>query len=168
MRLALLYLLVPLLAHAAEPTLLPDNTESPGAINPAVTQDNIQETICHRGWSAQARPPVEFTEPIKRRLLQEHYPGAAPKGFELDHRVPIEAGGCPNCASNLWIQPWQNPAHHHCTPTVLMDAACKDRLENYVHRQICSGTMTLAHGQSVFLGNWIDAYNSLWPTNHMQ
>jgi hypothetical protein len=45
----------------------------------------------------------------------------------------------------------------------MMDAACKDRLENYVHRSICSGSMTLTQGQQIFLGNWIDAYNALWP-----
>ena len=169
MLLALLGLMVPLFVYASDPTLLPDNTETPGAINPAVTQDNLDQTICAKGWSAHVRPPVDFTQPIKRRLLQQHYPAAAPhdSDFELDHRVPIEAGGCPNCASNLWIQKWRDPVHHHCEPAVLMDAACKDRLENLVHRSICSGAMTLAQGQQVFLGNWIDAYNATWPPTHL-
>ena len=160
--------MVPMFVYAADPTLLPNDTESPGAINPAVTQDNIQETICHKGWSAKARPPVNFTEPIKQRLLQEHYPGATPHAFELDHRVPIEVGGCPTCTSNLRIQKWRNPAHHHCTPGEMMDAACKDRLENFVHRSVCSGAMTLAQGQKVFLGNWIAAYDATWPPTHIQ
>jgi hypothetical protein len=131
MRLAVLLIMVPMFAYAADPTLLPNDTESPGAVNPAVTQDNIQETICHRGWSAKARPPVDFTEPLKQRLLQEHSPGATLHAFELDHRVPIEAGGCPNCTSNLWIQPWRDPAHHHCTPTVLMDTMHCGRQPRY-------------------------------------
>jgi hypothetical protein len=143
----------------AAPSVSPDQS-TPGAINPDVTQDNIQETICHRGWSKSVRPSVDFTQPIKLRLLRQHYPGADPRDFELDHRVPIEDGGCPDCESNLWLEPWRDPAHHRCEDSVLMDAACKDRLENYVHSMICTGRMTLAQGQAIFLGNWVDAYRT--------
>jgi hypothetical protein len=150
-----------LLTTAAD--VLPNNAESPGAINPNVTQDNIHQTICVKGWSQSVRPLDSFTEPLKLHLLVEHAPGDNPRQFELDHRVPIEDGGCPTCVANLWLQPWRDSHHHVCQPAVLMDAACKDRLENLVHRRICAGQMSLATGQAIFLGDWITAYGQYVP-----
>src|SRR2546421_8893359 len=45
--------------------LLPDPTCTPGATNPAVTQDTIASTICVKGWTATVRPPVSVTTQIK-------------------------------------------------------------------------------------------------------
>lgn len=146
-------------ALAIAPNVYPDNQTAPGDVNPDVSQSNIDETICMPGWSRQVRPPLSFTAPVKSRLLHQQYPGAEPQEFELDHRVPIEDGGCTDCLSNLWLQPWRDPQHHTCKPEVMMDAACKDRLENYVHHQICIGHMTLEEGQAIFLGDWIAAYD---------
>ena len=154
-----MFLYLALLPASAEMPLLPDDA-TPGAINPAVTQENIDQTICQHGWAETVRPPSSFTGSIKRHLLAQ-YLLPDPKVFELDHRVPIEVGGCPDCKNNLWLQRWSNPSHHHCNPA-LMDAACKDRLENFVHKQVCTGQMTLAEGQSVFLGDWIAAYQKLF------
>lgn len=132
---------------------------APGAIDPRVTQENLATTICQSGWSKSVRPPVSFTAPIKRKLMEQSN-ATDPHAFELDHKVPISSGGCPDCLTNLWLQPWSQPEHHHCSPELGMDAACKDRLENFVHRQICTGQMTLAQGQSIFLGDWIAAYHA--------
>ncbi len=153
---------LPLLAALALITMAAADVEpdQPGAISQTVTQDNIHQTICMKRWSKRARPSVNVTEPLKYRLLK-HHPGADPRQFELDHRVPIEDGGCPDCVENLWLEPWRDPTHHKCVPNVMMDAACKDKLENLVHRQICSGQMTLAQGQAVFLGDWIANYKIL-------
>ncbi|HEY6021091.1 MAG TPA: hypothetical protein VIY48_14645, partial [Candidatus Paceibacterota bacterium] len=71
-----------------------------------------------------------------------------PRLWEEDHRVPLEAGGNPTDPNNLWPEHWSAP----------MGAHQKDRLENFVHRSICSGKMTLEQGREVFLGNWVDAY----------
>ena len=125
-----------------------------------MTQDNIHEKICQPGSSPEVRPSVAFTQPLKLRLLREQYPGADPHEFELDHRVPIEDGGCPDCISNLWLEPWRDPHDHTCQPDVLMDAACKDRLERFVHREICSERMSLDQGRAIFLGDWIEAFHA--------
>jgi hypothetical protein len=84
-------------AFAAE---VPDDRVTPGAINPAVTQDNIEQTICRRGWTRTIRPPERYTEKIKRRLLQSqsspyYDPNARLRDYELDHRVPLGVGGAP-------------------------------------------------------------------------
>lgn len=39
----------------------------PGAVNPAVTQANIQRTICVPGWTRTVRPPVPYTNALKIR-----------------------------------------------------------------------------------------------------
>jgi hypothetical protein len=48
---------------------LPDPAVTPRAINPAVTQANIDETICRRGWTHTIRPPKEYTTTLKRKQL---------------------------------------------------------------------------------------------------
>jgi len=53
-------------AFAAE---APDDRATPGAITPAVTQSNIDETICHRGWTSTIRPPEKYTYRLKRAQL---------------------------------------------------------------------------------------------------
>jgi hypothetical protein len=35
---------------------VPDLTPPPGALNPAVTQATISQTICMRGWTRTVRP----------------------------------------------------------------------------------------------------------------
>ena len=143
-----------------QPATVPNQTAQ-GAINPEVTQENLQETICHKGWSKTVRPDSSWSMRIKRRLLREQHPEAASREFELDHRVPIEEGGCPNCESNVWLEPWRDPGEHKCVPDQMLDAACKDVLENLVHRRTCSGQMTLREGQAAFLGDWRQAYHRL-------
>jgi hypothetical protein len=49
---------------------LPDASTTPGAINPAVTQKTIDHTICARGWTRMVRPPVQYTEELKRQQVR--------------------------------------------------------------------------------------------------
>src|ERR1700687_1954524 len=45
--------------------ILPDPKCTPGAVDPSVTQDNIDSTICVSGYTKTVRPPVSVTEPQK-------------------------------------------------------------------------------------------------------
>lgn len=108
------------------------------AVNPAVTQANIHQTICVRGWSASVRPSLAYTESIKRRWVRDQFPGHALREFELDHIVPIEAGGSPTSPLNLRLQFWP-------------EAHAKDLIENAVHHDICAGRTTLLQGQDRFM-----------------
>jgi len=110
----------------------------PGATNPNVTQANIHTTICVRGWTATIRPPLPFSSVLKRKLYRaEHLTGGL-RAYELDHLVPLEAGGAPSDLNNLWMEP-------------IHDALVKDRLENSARARICAGRLTLAQGQALFL-----------------
>ena len=48
---------------------LPDPAVTPGALNPEVTQENIHETVCVKGWTASVRPAEESTYRMKRAAL---------------------------------------------------------------------------------------------------
>jgi hypothetical protein len=62
------------------------------ALNPAVNQGNIHETICVPGWTKSVRPTAQELRPIKDRLMAET--GASdPQPYQLDHLVPLELGG---------------------------------------------------------------------------
>jgi hypothetical protein len=53
--------------------IYPDPGRTPGAANREVTQGNIRDNICNRGWSTrQIRPPEEYTSKLKREQLPEY------------------------------------------------------------------------------------------------
>lgn len=101
------------------------------ALNPAVRQDNLRETICRPGYVASIRPAVSYTNRVKRKLLRS---GAKASDFELDHHLPISLGGHPSDPRNLKLQPW--PA-----------ARKKDVLETQLSRAVCAGRVTLHDAQ---------------------
>jgi hypothetical protein len=113
----------------------------PGALNPDVTSDTIHQTICVPGYTKTIRPPVSYTDAIKRRLMQEQHLAGRAQDYELDHLVPIEGGGHPRSLDNLWMQP-------------LAEARVKDADENRMHRAICDGRVTLRAAQAALFLRW--------------
>lgn len=53
------------------PHALPDPRLTPGAINPEVTRDNIDSTICVPGFTRTIRPPARYTSRLKREQLDD-------------------------------------------------------------------------------------------------
>ncbi len=136
---------------AAAVAFMPDPSRTPGATNPAVSQGNIQSTICVPGWSASVRPPQHDSFILKVRQMRAWGITGKPSLYEGDHDIPISAGGDPVSPLNRWVESWKGKCGAHA----------KDRLELLVHRRICSGRMTLAEGQAVFTGNWVEGFNRL-------
>ena len=125
---------------------LPDRACTPGAIDPRVTQANIQSTICQLGYTATVRPPAAYTEALKRtQLVQYGEPGPL-SAYEEDHLVPLEVGGAPSDPRNLWPQPRTGPPGE--------TAADKDQVESRQHDAVCAGTTTLAAAQAIFMTDW--------------
>ena len=52
--------------------ILADPVRTPGVLNPDVTQANIRSTICRHGWTATIRPPVDYTNALKRRQMRQY------------------------------------------------------------------------------------------------
>lgn len=105
------------------------------SVLPSITQANIRTTICARGYTAHVRPSLSWSTAVKRSLLA---PGQNMRSFELDHIMPLELGGAPTDSVNLQLQPWP-------------EARAKDRVENYLHAQVCRGRMTLTAAQEAML-----------------
>src|SRR2546423_8550145 len=85
---------------------LPDRRCTPGADDARVTQANIDNTICRRGYSKSVRPRTSVTGPIKRERIAAYGLPSDPRLYELDHLVSLELGGAPANPANLWPEPY--------------------------------------------------------------
>lgn len=134
---------------------LPRRNLTPGAIHPAATQDSLDETVCKAGWAASIRPPSGYTSALKvAQILEYGYADKDPRDYQEDHLVPLELGGAPRDKRNLWPEP---------NTITLADGTSigskeKDDLEDYLHDQVCSGSMLLAEAQLSIARDWIAAW----------
>jgi hypothetical protein len=130
---------------------LPDASTTPGAINPAVTQKTIGETICARGWTRMVRPPVQYTEELKRQQIRTFgYHDRRLSQYEEDHLIPLGLGGAPADPRNLWPEPRTSPDG--------WGADRKDELEFALNQLVCSGRLLLREAQQAIATDWIAAY----------
>jgi hypothetical protein len=120
----------------------PDPGCTPGALNPAVTQQAIDQTICVSGWTKTVRPSESVTEQEKTESMAAYGDTDSPHDYEYDHLVSLELGGATNDARNLWPEPGASP-----NP--------KDSVENALHRLVCDGQMPLARAQHIIATNWV-------------
>jgi hypothetical protein len=114
---------------------------TPGALNPAVTQATIGQTICVEGWTDTVRPPESVSEPEKLASMESYADSGPPSVYEYDHFVPLELGGAANDPRNLWPEPGASP-----NP--------KDVVEDELRQKVCAGEMTLAAAQRTIVANW--------------
>lgn len=125
----------------------PDPACTPGALNPAVTQATIAQTICVSGWTETVRPSESVTEPEKIASMAAYGDSSSPHEYEYDHLVSLELGGALNDARNLWPEPGGSP-----NP--------KDAVENALHRMVCDGQLQLAQAQHIIATNWVSGAKS--------
>jgi hypothetical protein len=147
MRLSLIELVLLALAAAVLVTVLPRCSGgpattvvraswslTPGVLNPEVTQATIRSTICRPGWTRTVRPPVAYTNELKRRGLQQYGLDGSLSGYQEDHLISLELGGNPDDPRNLWPEPYPR-------------AAAVDQIENDLNHRVCTGSLTLAEAQ---------------------
>ena len=126
-------------------TTHPDPHCTPGALNPAVTQANIHSTICVSGYTKTIRPPVAYTDALKRQQIREYgYTDTSPRSYEEDHFIPLSLGGAPRDPHNLWPEPGASP-----NP--------KDDIEFKLYKAVCAGAVTLAAAQKAIATDWTTA-----------
>jgi len=123
---------------------LPDRGCTPGAVDPAVTQGNLSTTICHAGYTATVRPPVDYTNALKKQGMADYGEPGTAADYEEDHLIPLELGGSPRDRKNLWPEP-RNIYH---------GALAKDNVENGLNALVCGGQMTLSEAQSRIAADW--------------
>lgn len=123
---------------------LEDKDCTPGAIIDGATKDQI----CVPGYSKSVR---DVPESEKNEVYLEYGILTRTTGeYEVDHLISLELGGS-NDISNLWPEAAQPiPGFHE-----------KDKVENYLHEQVCSGKVTLQQAQLEIANNWEEVYKSL-------
>jgi len=143
------------LFKVAHSPLLPSNAaallpppEISGAIDPAISQDNIDGTICRPGYARAARPAYAITGPLKRRMMDAQHPGEPMADYELDHLIPISIGGAPLDRRDLWLQPRRGNAN----------ARDKNILAYVLWRLVCTHQMPLDIAQREIRRDWMRAY----------
>jgi hypothetical protein len=120
---------------------LPDKNCTPGVTSTRVTQENIKYTICAAGYTKDIRPSGSKMNKAKK-IAAEAYNVTAVLG-EYDHLIPLELGGA-NDTRNLWLEPGKQPNN-------------KDKVENALHRLVCSGKIQLADAQQRMSTDWTTA-----------
>ncbi len=131
---------------------LPNPHLTPGALNPAVTQETLYETICRPGgYTRSIRPPEQYTEKLKREQIRQYgYRDHRLGNYEEDHLVALGLGGSPDSPRNLWPEP------HNVAGG--WGSYAKDKLEERLHELVCSDKISLATAQYAIANDWIAAY----------
>jgi len=134
---------------AGPPGIYPEAERTPGAVNPQVTQETVGETICNPEWSTRSiRPPASYTGHLKRQQIREFgYEDTDPGDYEEDHLIPLELGGHPSAPPNLWPEAYTPPGAYE-----------KDKVENYLHREVCAGRISLTEAQRQIATDWYSVY----------
>ena len=121
--------------------------------NPKLTPGDVLTTnkdeVCTKGYSKGVR---NVSLSVKKQVYAEYnvsYP--QPQGAnEVDHFISLELGGS-NDIKNLWLEPASpTPGFHE-----------KDKVENYLHEQVCNGSMTLVEAQKEIATDWYKVYLSI-------
>ena len=107
--------------------------------------------ICTSGYASSVRnvPQSEKDQVYAAYGIQHHSAGQ----YEVDHLVSLELGGS-NDISNLWPEAASpKPGFHE-----------KDKVENYLHDQVCSGAISLQEAQVEIATNWLNVYKRMPST----
>jgi hypothetical protein len=125
---------------------LPDSACTPGAIFPDATADKI----CVPGYSKSVR---DVPTSVKNQVYAEYGITSHSAGeYEVDHLISLELGGS-NDIANLWPEPADpRPGFHE-----------KDKVENYLHDQVCKGAVLLSRAQVEIANNWLGVYQQMGP-----
>ncbi len=122
----------------------PDPDCTPGAVIAGVTKSDV----CTSGYSQSVRnvPQAEKNQVYAEYSISHHVSG----DYEVDHFVSLELGGS-NDISNLWPESANpKPGFHE-----------KDKVENYLHAQVCNGAITLQEAQREIATNWYVVYQRM-------
>ncbi len=133
---------------------LPDSRMTPGATNQEVTQTNIGQTVCVKGFTKTIRPPAYFTNSLKKQQIREYgYADQDPRQYEEDHLIALSIGGAPANVRNLWPQPRSSE----------WGADQKNQLELVMFKMVCAHEISLKDAQYEMATDWIKAWKAYVP-----
>ena len=178
--------------HRKGPDIIyPNAKENPGAIDPAITQDNIADNICNKSFkTGTVRPPSSYTTSLKKKQMAEIYDFTVKQDaksvgddeskcklrtnvarcYEEDHIISLQNGGAPSDPHNLYPEGYNTEVKGDH-----VGAHEKDKVENFVHNGICLDVasakfsagpkpkkkLTLEEGQRILAIDWYACYQSM-------
>lgn len=112
------------------------------------TSRDPASTICNPSWSTKSiRPPVSYTNSLKKKqIAQFGYKDTTMANYEEDHYISLELGGSPTSTRNLWPESYNTPSG---------GAKVKDKVENFLHKQVCTGNISLGEAQREITTDWV-------------
>ena len=120
--------------------IFPD--KSPECTPGSVYEEVTAEIICVPGYSKTVR---KTTASMKREVYEKYnIPINKRKEFVLDHLISLQIGGT-NEIPNLFPQ----------RSTGIINSRTKDKIENYLKRQVCKGNITLQEAQGLIVEDWL-------------
>jgi hypothetical protein len=139
---------------------LPDPLCTPGAVDLVVRASSLANTVCRRGgYTASVRPSRTASAAAKRQIMAAYGLAWADAGrYELDHLIPLNAGGSSNVA-NLWPEP--NVFRTGLARPSAYLHNDKDQAEVYTFHALCSGQTDLARLQQAMSTDWTTAVERL-------
>lgn len=150
-------LLLVLYACCGHTDEIPNPKITPGV---ARTDLTVQE-ICKKKWGKDVRM---VTAAMKKQVFTSYgysgnddkacTPDAHGRRCEIDHLISRELGGADDI-KNLWPQPYGSKPYN---------AVLKDKLENRLHKEVCSGAITLKKAQTAISSDWRVAYRKYFGT----
>jgi hypothetical protein len=122
--------------------MYPDPMLTPGHIYTNITEKDV----CEPGYSGRVRnvPEIEKKQVYARYHTERP---TNPSSYEVDHFISLQLGGN-NDVENLWPEPEEpRPGFRE-----------KDKVENYLHRLVCDGTISLKTAQDRIQSDWYAVY----------
>lgn len=112
-------------------------------LTPGVARNMSLKTLCTTKWGKDVRAVTQKmkVESCKAYGVSTKCPG---KDWELDHLISRELAGADDI-KNLWPQP-------------INEARKKDRLENVLHKEVCSEKLPLKNAQTCLADDWVSCY----------
>jgi hypothetical protein len=94
---------------------------------------------------------------LQQRVFKEYGIAGAPTArYEVDYLITPGLGGSGDIR-NLWPEPRYD---------TVWNSFVKDQLEEYLHRAVCGGRVSLPIAQREIASNWIAAYKKYFHTDH--
>ncbi len=122
---------------------LPDPNCTSGAI--LTTDKNV---VCVVGYTKTVR---DVPTSLKKEVFKKYgISYSLHSNYEVDHLISLELGGS-NDISNLFPEAYG----------IKNGAREKDKFENYLHRQVCKGSMTLQEAQKEISSDWLKYWQAL-------
>jgi hypothetical protein len=124
----------------ADDPIRPDPRLTPGAV---LSTDTA--LVCAPGYSRTVR---HTSGQLKAFVYREYGIDRRQGHYEMDHLIPLGIGGA-DVAANLWPESYD---------TLPWNAAVKDELEDFLHREVCAGRIPIEEAQKEIAEDWIVAY----------